>query len=120
MKMKIASLMSSALKFYDIKEYDILCYCIMPNHVHVVFTLKENARVLSKIMKSIKGYSARESNKILGRRGTFWQDESYDHIVRDEKELERIIYYVLNNPVKAGLVDNYEKWGWNYLGEMNL
>lgn len=119
-KREIASLVSSALKFYDKKEYDLLCYCIMLNHVHVVFTLKENARVLSKIMKSIKGYSARESNKILGRRGTFWQDESYDHIVRDEKELERIVYYVLNNPVKAGLVDDCEKWEWNYLGKINL
>ena len=117
---KIASIVSSALKFYDENEYDLLCYCIMPNHVHVVFTLKQSARALNKIMKSIKGYSARESNKILSRRGTFWQDESYDHIVRDEKELERIIYYVLNNPVKAGLVDDWEKWEWNYLGKINL
>ena len=117
---EIASLVSSVLKFYNENEYDLLCYCIMPNHVHIIFTLKEKSRVLSKIMKSIKGYSARESNKILGRRGTFWQDESYDHIIRDEKELERIVYYVLNNPVKAGLVDEWGNWEWNYLCKINL
>ena len=48
----------------------------------------------------------------MHRSGVFWQDESYDHIVRDQAELERTIKYVLNNPVKAGLVDDWEKWKW--------
>ena len=68
-------------------------------------------------MKNIKSYSAREANKILGRRGSFWQAESYDHIVRDEDELERIIKYVIYNPVKAGLVDRWEDWKHTYLLE---
>ncbi|RKY56230.1 MAG: hypothetical protein DRP89_01765 [Candidatus Neomarinimicrobiota bacterium] len=71
-----------------------------------------------EIDKLLREY--KKSPKYLGRMGAFWQDESYDHIVGYEKELERIIYYVLNNPVKAGLVNNCEKWEWNYLGEINL
>lgn len=68
-------------------------------------------------MKSIKGISAREANKILDRKGSFWQSESYDHIVRDEDELERIIKYIIYYPVKAGLVEKWEDWEHTYLLE---
>ncbi len=69
---------------------------------------------VSKIMQSLKRYTAREANKILGRRGAFWQDESYDHVVRDSNELERIVLYVLHNPVKAGLIEHWRDWKWSY------
>ncbi len=65
-------------------------------------------------MHNIKRNSAKQANKFLDRSGIFWQHENYDHYVRDEGELERIIKYVLNNPVKAGLVDDWEKWKWSY------
>jgi len=68
-------------------------------------------------MKSIKGISAREANKILGRKGSFWQSESFDHIVRDEDELNRIVKYVIYNPVKAGLVEKWQDWEHTYLAE---
>ena len=61
-------------------------------------------------MQSLKGYTARKVNHILGRSGTFWQHENYDRCVRNPDELERIISYVLNNPVKVGLVDEWDKW----------
>jgi REP element-mobilizing transposase RayT len=51
---------------------------------------------------------------ILGRTGAFWQDESYDHVIRDNAELERVIQYVLYNPVKAGLTDEWTKWKGSY------
>lgn len=108
----------------------------MPNHVHVVFHLLDEEKQSSAdrnvcdtvsqpfqavkvaiIMQSIKGYSAREANKILKRKGSFWQSESYDHIVRDEDELKRIIKYVLFNPVKANLVTKWEDWVYTYLAE---
>ena len=69
---------------------------------------------LSSIMQSLKGYTARKANQILGRSGAFWQHESYDHCVRNPNELKRIITYVLNNPVKIGLVDEWKKWQWSY------
>jgi REP-associated tyrosine transposase len=69
---------------------------------------------LDVIMKSLKGYTAWECNRALGGKGTFWQPESYDHIVRDSEEFHRIVNYVLNNPVKAGLVKDWRDWKWNY------
>jgi hypothetical protein len=66
------------------------------------------------IMKSLKGYTAWECNRVLQRKGTFWQAESYDHIVRDAGEFQRVVNYVLNNPVKAGLVKDWRDWKWNY------
>ena len=65
-------------------------------------------------MQSLKGYTARKANQLLGRSGAFWHHESYDHCVRNSNEWRRIVNYVLNNPVKAGLVDEWEKWRWSY------
>ena len=54
---------------------------------------------------------------MLKREGAFWQSESYDHVVRNDVELKRIIAYVLNNPVKAGLVENWQDWPYSYVNE---
>lgn len=70
---------------------------------------------ISKIIKSIKGISAREANKLLEKKGSFWQTESYDHIVRDETELGKIIKYVIYNPVKAKLIEKWADWEFTYL-----
>ena len=72
------------------------------------------APTVSKIMESLKGYTARKCNKALHRSGAFWQTESYDHVVRDGTEFDRIVNYVLNNPVKAGLVSEWQQWKWSY------
>lgn len=101
---QIAQEVTKTIKYYDNKDYKLISYCIMPNHVHILFTLCENSRTISNIMHSIKRYSARQANIILNRTGSFWQAESYDHIVRDEDEYYRIIKYILNNPIKAELV----------------
>ncbi|HEX8847496.1 MAG TPA: hypothetical protein VF791_22830, partial [Pyrinomonadaceae bacterium] len=64
--------------------------------------------------KTIKGFTAREANKLLNLTGQpFWQDESYDRWVRDETELKRIIRYIEHNPVSAGLVAKPEDWPWS-------
>ena len=111
---EIASLCKNQLHYYDGKDYDLIAYSIMSNHIHVIFSLRESSRSISQIMQSIKRYTARESNKILNREGKFWQDESFDRFVRDEAELRKIADYVINNPVKAGLVLNWEEWKWTY------
>ena len=67
-------------------------------------------------MHSLKLHTALVCNEKLGRSGTvwqpeaFWQEESFDHCVGDADELERIVHYVEQNPVKAGLVESAEKW----------
>lgn len=115
---QIAAMLSDSIKYRDGKVYDLEAFCIMLNHAHVVFRPLENVdgkdNSLSTIMHSLKRHTARQANLLLGRTGAFWQDESYDHVVRDETELERIIKYVLYNPVKAGLVDDWSQWKWAY------
>ena len=114
---KIAKIVQQSLHFYDKKDFKLICYTIMPNHVHLVFYLFDDLKTVDKIMQSIKRYSAREANKILKRIGSFWQSESFDHIVRDDDELGRIIKYVLYNPVKAKLVNDWKDWKFTYLAE---
>jgi len=114
----IARMVAESIHYRDENGYDLIAYCIMPNHVHLVCLplLKEKDVFfsLTEILHSLKRHTAREANKILQRRGAFWQDESYDHFVRDDAELERIIKYVLYNPVKARLVKEQTDWKWNY------
>lgn len=70
---------------------------------------------LSRILRKIKGPTAVDCNRVLKRTGSFWQHESYDHVIRNGDELERTIWYVLYNPVKAGLVISWEQWPWTYV-----
>ena len=116
----IANIVSDSIHFYNGKEYDLICFCIMPNHVHFIIKLSNNSKTVDRIMQSIKSYSARKSNEILDRKGQFWQHENYDHIIRNESEFENIIEYVLNNPVKAGLVKEKTNWKWNNLVDLDL
>lgn len=111
---EIAEICKYTLHFPDGKDYKLICYCIMPNHIHLVFELIKANKGISKIMQSIKRISARKSNLSLKRTGKFWQDESYDRLVRDDKELYFIIKYVLMNPVNAGIVENWTDWKYTY------
>lgn len=114
----IASLVSGALHFQHDRRVDLDSFTIMSNHVHVMLTPMEKANgtyySLSRILHSVKSYTANKGNALLGGEGEFWQHENYDHFVRDPDELIRIRRYVLNYPVKAGLVDSPEKWPWSY------
>ena len=110
----VAEICKHSLHYLDGKDYKLICYCIMTNHIHLVFELLKGNRGISKIMQSIKRTSARKSNLALKRNGKFWQDESYDRLVRDDKELYFIIKYVLMNPVEAGLVENWSDWKYTY------
>jgi REP element-mobilizing transposase RayT len=104
---EIAELVKNALYYFNGNRYDLIAWCIMPNHVHVV-TKARNNYDLETIVHSWKSFTANAANKILGRKGAFWQREYYDHLIRDEKGFIRIVEYVLDNPQKAGLKD----WQW--------
>ena len=101
---------NSLLRGAELGHYQLGAFAIMANHVH--------ALVLpwvppSRLLKSLKGYTAHEANRLLGRTGEpFWQRESYDHWVRNQEEWYRIAAYIENNPVKAGLVSRAEEYPW--------
>lgn len=111
----VAIIVYNSLLHNHNKDYIIYCFCIMPNHFHIIFRQLENARSIDQIMKSIKGFSAREINKLLKRKGSIWQSESFDHIIRDEDELYRAMDYVIMNPIKGGLVENWREWQFTYV-----
>jgi REP-associated tyrosine transposase len=172
---RLAALVRSSLWHLHGKMYDLHAYCIMPNHVHVLFRpydadvgqasplarsdrstigltpgtsgdverrtsgdverrtsedverrtsedacatewqvgeRADRGSPLSSIMHSLKGFTAHRANKILRRKGQFWQHESYNHWVRDGDELERIVAYINGNPVKAKLAKCIQDWFW--------
>jgi REP element-mobilizing transposase RayT len=104
---RIANLVADALRFWHGKRYRLLAWCVMPNHVHVIFRLFPGQE-LSDTVGGWKSYTAKRASRILGRTGTFWQREYYDRLIRKEGELDRAMDYVLRNPEKAGLKD----WNW--------
>ena len=125
----IATVLINKLHEYDGKYYDLQAYCVMPNHVHLLIDtsiqlLQEDGSIssqppedyvqLDKIMNLIKGGSSYEANLILKRTGVFWQKDSYDRLIRDEKEWCNTVDYILNNPVKAKLISNWEDWEYSF------
>jgi REP element-mobilizing transposase RayT len=110
---EIAKVVVDALHYRDrhLRHYQLHSYVVMPNHVHLLTTpLVE----VSKLMQSLKRFTASECNRILGLTGQpFWQDESYDRLVRNQTELTRITHYIEMNPVKAGLAATPEEFPWS-------
>jgi REP element-mobilizing transposase RayT len=89
----------------------VRAYVLMANHVHILLA---PLAPISKITQQIKGASAREANLLIGRTGfRFWQDESFDHWIRDSGEWHRVRTYIERNPVAAGLVCKPEEWPWS-------
>ena len=118
---EVAEICKTTLHYPDGKDYKLICYTIMPNHIHMVFELLPSNKGISKIMQSIKRISAKRANMLfLKREGVFWQDESFDRWIRDDKELYFVIKYVLLNPVNAGLVKDWKDWEFTYCNKNYL
>lgn len=109
---RIASIVANALLYGQPERqfYKLLAWVAMPNHVHAIF--QPNA-AMPTIMRWLKGRTGRLTNRILGRSGIFWQDESFDHWIRSAPELRYFIEYVERNPTKAGLVESKGQWPWS-------
>jgi type I restriction enzyme R subunit/putative DNA methylase len=105
-----ALIVQDTLLFYDQSEYQLLAWCIMPNHVHVL--LKTNTMPLSKIVQRWKTYSAKEINRIHGRTESLWHREWFDRYIRNESHCRDVVEYIAMNPVCAGLVKHKEDWPW--------
>jgi putative transposase len=102
---------ASLFKGTELGQYHLGAFAVMANHVHVLLLPVIAPSVL---LKSLKGFTARGPNLILARTGEpFWQRESYDHWVRDEREWERICAYIEENPVKAGMAGSAEEYPWS-------
>ena len=128
-KPEAAEIMANKMLQYDGSLYDLLAFTIMPNHVHLLIDtsvqlidennlflteVPENYVPLFQIMKLIKGGGAFEVNRLNGTKGNLFQKDNYDHLIRHSTEQKNIFWYILNNPVKAGLTDSWRKWNFTY------
>ena len=121
----IAQIVAKEIDDLNNHRYQLIAYSIMPNHVHMLIRscISEPANhrgqsanySVTETLRMLKGRTARFCNLELKRNGSFWQHESYDHVIRDEHELEQAIRYILNNPVKAGLVKAWNDWKFTYV-----
>ena len=114
---QVAKLVGEVLHHLDARDYHLDCFTIMPNHVHMVFTLLPGGPDMAAIMHRIKGFTASKANSLLGRKGPFWQGESFDHVVRSQSALLKTVRYILENPVKAGLVTRWQDWPFSYVND---
>lgn len=117
---------SIALKhclFENNRKIELYAAVIMPNHVHLLFSALEcetgDPYPLSEIMKGIEGVSARNINRLLGRKGSLWQDESFDRIMRAQ-EFEFKRNYIIANPIDAGVCNRPEEYRWLWLAQTGV
>jgi REP element-mobilizing transposase RayT len=108
---EIARMIVAALQHGDkqLHRYELHAFVVMPNHVHLLATPHMPA---TQWLGPLKGFTSHQGNRLLGSHGSFWQDESYDHLVR-AGEFERIRGYIELNPVKAGLALLPEEFPWS-------
>ena len=107
----IAEVVANSIRAGAACDYTLHAWVVMPNHVHLLITPRVDA---SALLHRLKGASARQSDLLLGRTGQpFWQDESYDHLVRNTDEFHRIENYIVQNPVRAGLARSTEEYPWS-------
>jgi len=104
--------------FENGRKVQMHAFVVMPDHVHMLFTplFDEQGEpfTLAKIMNGIKGSSSHSVNKLLGRKGTLWEAESFDRIPRSDADFEYRMIYIVQNPIAAGLAkgpDDY-RWAW--------
>src|SRR5439155_26240018 len=108
---EIGALVHAALRFHHGRCYELLAWCVMPNHVHLL--LKLDTTPMSKIVAELKRYTARESNTALRRQGALWAEDYWDTFMRDSQHQLKARRYIENNPVKAYLVRDPKEWAWS-------
>ncbi len=109
---RIATVVQGALLHFHLCRYRLLAWCIMPNHVHVLFEVFAN-QSLSTIVQGWKSFTAKTSNKLLRRTGHFWMEDYFDRFVRNDLQLISTVDYIEDNPVSAGLVARRDFWRWS-------
>ncbi|MFN0076766.1 MAG: REP-associated tyrosine transposase [Prosthecobacter sp.] len=109
---KCAEIVQNALLHFDAERYRLFAWCVMPNHVHVLFETF-GGHPIGKVIHSWKTFTAREINKLNGQFGQLWQDDFFDTFMRDDEHQAAEVTYIERNPVNAGLVSKTTEWPWS-------
>jgi len=107
----LAELVQQAFLHKHSTCYELKAWCVMPNHVHVLF--KTGDTPMSAIIKEWKRYTGREGNRLLGCKGAFWVEDYWDTFMRDAEHEQKAIRYIENNPVKACFIREPSEWLWS-------
>jgi REP element-mobilizing transposase RayT len=105
---RVAALFEEAIRFHHGKQFQLLAWVMMPNHVHTLLLV--GSTPLSRIAQNWKSLMAVRANRLLRRTGRFWQPEFWDRFMRDEEQTRKAVRYIENNPVKAKLCRAPEDW----------
>ena len=108
-KPQAAEIIEAALGYFQGARYALHAWVVMPNHVHLVVSPAEG-HDLSKILHTWKSFTANRINTLIGRSGRLWQEESFDHVIRNEDDLIKFVAYTESNPVVAGLCRQEADW----------
>ncbi len=112
---EMGAMVVDAIRYQDGRQFELHAYVVMANHVHLLITPLVEVPTLTR---SLKRFTARRGNMMLGVVGQpFWQDESYDRMVRNDTEFQNIARYIEWNPVQAGLVLTPEEFPWSSASE---
>jgi type I restriction enzyme R subunit len=99
---KIARMVSHSLNHFDGDRYTLGDYVVMPNHVHLLVCLHGTTEIQSQC-ESWKKFTAGKINQAIGKKGRFWQEESFDHLVRKPEQFAALKRYIADNPRTANL-----------------
>jgi REP element-mobilizing transposase RayT len=106
---RVGKMVEESLLHFQGERYLLSAWCVMPDHLHAVLT-PLGEWTLAKIMHGWKSFTAHEINLRLGREGSVWQRETFDHLIRSADDFARFVRYVERNPVEAGLCDHPGEW----------
>ncbi len=110
----ISRMVINNIKIYaKLFRYRLIAFCVMPDHIHLLIQAEESAGDLRDMVRDLKKFTTYQS-KQFGVREKLWQRGYYEHVVREHKEISNTTNYILNNPVKKGLVDSYD--GYEFCG----
>ena len=107
-----AEIVQNALRHFDGERYQLIAWCVMPNHVHVLFETF-GGHPIGRVVHSWKTFTAREINKLRGQSGQVWQDDFFDTFMRNDEHQAAVALYIERNPVSAGLVPKATDWSWS-------
>lgn len=125
----LAELVTGAISHYQRRRHwSVYAYCLMPDHLHLIVRLlpsagspnavepdsDEQAELgLKEIIARLKSYTTSQGAWKVGLQGSLWQRDLYDHVGRSYEDFTAQCRYVLNNPVRAGLVEDWEEYPWS-------
>ncbi|NLX21976.1 MAG: hypothetical protein GXY55_09970 [Phycisphaerae bacterium] len=107
-----AQVICGNVDFYGCRlRYDLFCYCLMPDHLHVLLSPGASGIPIAKWLDSFKSFTTHEFMK-TGGHAPLWQRSANDHVCRASETVENVARYIVNSPVRAGLVEKWDDWPW--------